>query len=427
MFATMRRKGGHYARNSHFEFKQQLSKSYLKTVSAYANYGTGKIIFGIADDGTPVGLADPQDTCLRIEHAINDSIDPVPRFELAIEGDTRTVTLTVHEGPDKPYLSSGRAYRRTDTSTVEVSRLEYGRLVLTGEHVSFDALVAKEQDLAFGHLEKELASKLGLKPLDQNSLISLELMTPSGEYCNAAALLADSNHFPGIDIARFGESINIINARHTFEHMSVLEQMQRTLEVFDTYYAYEEIVGFERIAKTLVPREAFREAIANALVHRCWDVRANIKVGMFADRIEITSPGGLPAGITEELYLAGGPSVARNPILANVFFRLGHIERFGTGIPRILDEYAHETVSPSFALRDSSITVMLPVTVLENVTLDEEAILAVLAKGSALTRSQISEKTQLSKSKAIRTLNALVEKGLVTKVGEGRSVRYERN
>ena len=409
------------------EFKQQLSKSYLKTVSAYANYGTGKIIFGIADDGTPVGLADPQDTCLRIEHAINDSIDPVPRFELSIEGDTRTVTLTVHEGPDKPYLSSGRAYRRTDTSTVEVSRLEHSRLVLTGEHVSFDALVAKEQDLAFGHLEKELASKLGLKPLDQNSLISLELMTPSGEYCNAAALLADSNHFPGIDIARFGESINIINARHTFEHMSVLEQMQRTLEVFDTYYAYEEIVGFERIAKTLVPREAFREAIANALVHRCWDVRANIKVGMFADRIEITSPGGLPAGITEELYLAGGPSVARNPILANVFFRLGHIERFGTGIPRILDEYAHETVSPSFALRDSSITVMLPVTVLENVTLDEEAILAVLAKGSALTRSQISEKTQLSKSKAIRTLNALVEKGLVTKVGEGRSVRYERN
>lgn len=409
------------------EFKQQLSKSYLKTVSAYANYGTGKIIFGIADDGTPVGLADPQDTCLRIEHAINDSIDPVPRFELSIEGDTRTVTLTVHEGPDKPYLSSGRAYRRTDTSTVEVSRLEYGRLVLTGEHVSFDALVAKEQNLAFGHLEKELASKLGLKPLDQNSLISLELMAPSGEYCNAAALLADSNHFPGIDIARFGGSINIIHSRHTFERTSVLEQMQRTLEVFDTYYAYEEIVGFERIAKTLVPREAFREAIANALVHRCWDVRANIKVGMFADRIEITSPGGLPAGITEELYLAGGPSVARNPILANVFFRLGHIERFGTGIPRILDEYAHETVSPSFALRDSSITVMLPVTVLENVTLDEEAILAVLAKGSALTRSQISEKTQLSKSKAIRTLNALVEKGLVTKVGEGRSVRYERN
>ena len=113
------------------EFKQQLSKSYLKTVSAYANYGTGKIIFGIADDGTPVGLADPQDTCLRIEHAINDSIDPVPRFELAIEGDTRTVTLTVHEGPDKPYLSSGRAYRRTDTSTVEVSRLEYGRVSMS--------------------------------------------------------------------------------------------------------------------------------------------------------------------------------------------------------------------------------------------------------------------------------------------------------
>ena len=99
-------------------------------------------------------------------------------------------------------------------------------------------------------------------------------MAPSGEYCNAAALLADSNQFPGVDVARFGESTNIIHSRHAFERTSVLEQMQRTLEVFDTYYAYEEIVGFERITKTLVPREAFREAIANALVHRCWDVRA---------------------------------------------------------------------------------------------------------------------------------------------------------
>ena len=91
------------------------------------------------------------------------------------------------------------------------------------------------------------------------------------------------------------------------------------------------------VSLELVPREAFREAIANALVHRCWDVNASINVRMFPDRIEVTSPGGLPDGITEEMYLAGGPSVARNPILANVFFRLGHIERFRTGIPRIIE------------------------------------------------------------------------------------------
>ena len=79
------------------------------------------------------------------------------------------------------------------------------------------------------------------------------------------------------------------------------------------------------VSLELVPREAYREAIANALVHRCWDVNASINVRMFPDRIEVTSPGGLPDGITEEMYLAGGPFVARNPILANVFFRLGHI------------------------------------------------------------------------------------------------------
>lgn len=413
--------------SANLEFKQQLSKSYLKTVSAFANYGTGKIVFGIADDGTSVGLADPQDTCLRIENAINDSLDPVPNFELVIDDRARTVTLTVHESPDKPCLFAGHAYRRTDTSTVEVSRLEYGRLVLSGEHISFDALVAREQSLTFSHLEKELASKLRLSPLDQNALISLELMTPSGGYCNAAALLADANQFPGIDIARFGESINVILARHTFAKVSVLEQMERALDVFDTYYAYEEIVGFKRIAKTLIPREAFREAIANALVHRCWDIRANIKVSMFPDRIEIASPGGLPDGITEELYLAGGPSIARNPILANVFFRLGHIERFGTGIPRIVSEYESEIASPSFALRGSSITVTLPVTQVEGLSADDQLVLNALEKGASFTRSQLAEKTHLSKDKTIRILNALAERGLITKTGEGRSVRYERD
>ena len=94
---------------------------------------------------------------------------------------------------------------------------------------------------------------------------------------------------------------------------------------------------------TKVPEKAFREAIANALIHRMWDIPASIKVSMYADRIEISSPGGLPAGISEEEYMNGQISILRNPIIGNVFFRLKYIEKFGTGIMRINHAYEERT------------------------------------------------------------------------------------
>ena len=413
--------------SSTLEFKREISKTFLKTVSAFANYGTGKVVFGVGDNGEAVGLANPEDVALRVENAINDALAPVPRFAIAVDEGSRTVELTVFEGVDKPYLCGGKAYRRADTATVAVDRLEYNRLSLLGANTTFDALESARQDLSFELLESNLREKTGIQALDRNAFISLELANPEGRYCNAAALLADDNQFEGVDMARFGDDLNTILARRSFGKSSLLRQMQQAMEMFEEYYGFEKIAGAERIAGYMVPREAFREAIANALVHRCWDVRANIKVGMFADHVEITSPGGLPQGITKEEYISGGPSVSRNPILANVFFRLGYIERFGTGIPRIVQEYASLTVSPRFDVRDASITVVLPVDGSVGVSSDEAAVLKALPKGACLTRAEISDAAGMSRDKAIRVLGGLADKGLVIRSGSSRSTRYSRN
>ena len=82
---------------------------------------------------------------------------------------------------------------------------------------------------------------------------------------------------------------------------------------------------------------------------------------MFDDRIEITSPGGLPDGLSKEEYLPGQIFISRNPIIAGVFFRLGLIEQFGTGVQRILKEYSHSIIQPQFLIYDNSITIKLPV------------------------------------------------------------------
>ena len=131
-----------------------------------------------------------------------------------------------------------------------------------------------------------------------DTLKTLELYDDRTGYNKAGELLADSNSFCGVDIVRFGDSINTILDRETLEHRSLLMQYDQALEFYWKYYQYEEIRGSIREQITLIPEEAFREAIANALVHRTWDIDAHINVSMFPDRIEITSPGGLPAGVS---------------------------------------------------------------------------------------------------------------------------------
>ena len=120
------------------------------------------------------------------------------------------------------------------------------------------------------------------------------------------------------------------------------------------YYQYEIIQGADRKMMEKIPEAAFREAIANALIHRVWDVDSHIRVSMLDDRIEVVSPGGLPIGITAEEYLSGKLSVLRNRNLANVFYRLGFVEIFGTGVTRIKQLYAESMIKPDFEVSENN-------------------------------------------------------------------------
>ena len=204
---------------------------------------------------------------------------------------------------------------------------------------------------------------------------TLELYSDKAGFNNAAALLADENTFMGIDMIRFGAGIDEIMDRETFEKMSIISQLGESIRIFKKYYQYEKIDGAERRTIEKVPEKAFREAIANALVHRLWDVNASIRVSMFEDRIEISSPGGLPAGISEEEYLNGQVSILRNPIIGNVFFRLKYIEKFGTGIMRINHAYERALEKPSYRIFANSICVSLPVITLQDGLSEKEMLI----------------------------------------------------
>lgn len=409
------------------EYKSEVTNSFLKTVSAFSNFGTGKILFGVADDGAILGINDPEQKCLDIENKINDSISPKPDYALSINRLNNVITLEVNEGRYKPYFYKGKAYRRSDTASVEVDQIELKRLTLEGKNLYFESLANDAKDITFDELEKSLIDKLGVTEVNDDTLRTLGLYTKEGRLNNAASLLADKNDFSGIDVARFGNSIDEILDRESFIHMSVITQYDKALAMYRRYYQYEQIKGADRVLIEKVPEKAFREAVANALVHRTWDINANIRISMYDDRIEIASPGGLPSGISEDEYLHGNISTLRNPVLGNIFFRLHYIEMFGTGIKRIVDAYKDCPIKPRFEIKDNSITVTLPVlSATMSVTSDENKLIELLNSEMRYSSSEIAEKLNWSKDKTVRNLNNLMDAGYVIKYGTGRGTKYSK-
>ena len=407
------------------ELKSTITNTFLKTVSAFSNYNSGKIIFGIDDNGKIIGLENIEELCLDLENKINDNISPKPDFRFIKDTKKNIITLIVEEGFNKPYLYKGKAYKRNDTSTVEVDRIEFNRLTLLGLNQYYEELKARKQNLKFEVLIKELEEKLSLKNFSKDVLKTLNLYDDKNGYNNAAELLADKNTFSGVDIAKFGKSIDEILDRNLFVNISIILQYQKTLEVFNRYYKYEQILGSERIEKELIPEKAFREVIANALIHRTWDVNSNIKISMYEDKIEVSSPGGLPSGISEKEYLNGQISQLRNPILANIFFRLKYIEMFGTGIRRINESYKNFAVKPNFEIFENSIKITLPITKTELfLTTDEKIIMDILEKGNILSSSEILEKVEFKKDKLNRILKNLIQKNYIDVIGNGRGTKY---
>ncbi len=406
------------------EFKETITNTFLKTVSAFSNYEGGVILFGIDDNGKAKGMADVKQSCLDIENKINDSISPQPDYKIEIQSDN-TIKLTIKTGIQKPYLYKSKAYKRNDTATIEVDALEFSRLVLEGKNIRFEELPCKEQKLIFEILHQKLKESIQIETFNKDTLKTLNLYDNTNGYNNAAGLLADKNQFPGIDIVKFGENISIIQKRATFDNRSILEVYDKTIEIFKDYYSYEVIQQAERKNIEKIPETAFREAIANALIHRVWDVESQIRVMMFEDRIEIISPGGLPAGITEEEYLSGKISVLRNRNLANVFYRLGFVEIFGTGITRIKQVYEAGLQKPDFEVSENTIKIILPV-LEENINLtdDEMVVYKILSKTVLKPISEIAPYVSFGKSKTTQLLKAMGDKGVVTVEGKGRGTKY---
>ncbi|MDO4796793.1 MAG: ATP-binding protein [Coriobacteriales bacterium] len=143
--------------------------------------------------------------------------------------------------------------------------------------------------------------------------------------------------------------------------------------------------------------------------------------------MEVTSLGGLPASLTFEEYLSDKVSVRRNRILADVFLRLGLIEAFGTGILSINDSYAKSSSKPRFSVTDNTVTVSLPVLTKDlGLSTDQQLVYDLLSPTMPQSGGVLASQVSFSRSKLTSILKQLVGMGLVSTVGSGRGLKYQR-
>lgn len=406
------------------EFKEKISNSFLKTVVAYSNYTGGKILFRVNDNGEEVGIDRPIDAMLDIENMINDSIKPQVTYSLEFL-DKSIIELLVYPGDEKPYFYKSKSYKRNDSATIEIDNNELKRLILEGNNKSYDQITSYVEEYSFAYLENKLKEKLNINSIDTDVLKTLELIDSNNRLTNAGALISDKNTYNIIDMVRFGKDNNTILSRFQIKNISILKAYDQAIEKYREYYHYEIIENAYRQKIEIIPEKAFREAIANALVHRNWMSKSFIQIAMKKNKICITSPGGLPSYLTAEEYLNGKISIMQNPIIGNVFFRLDIIESFGTGITRIKNSYRNSKNKPKFKIYNNSIEICLPETELQiPLTKDEEKVFFTI-KNKTLSSSQIASVVGFGKNKVLKLLNQLIDKSYATKIGTGRGTKYK--
>ena len=442
------------------ELEAKRPRSWCKSISAFANGDGGALIFGLENDGTVVGLQEPEATAEKISEIIKARMDPIPEFNLRFEkiDDKVLVILDIRKGNDTPYYYSAdgglETYIRVGNESVKADATEQKRLILKGRNSTWDMQRSAYpvNDFAFSKLHERYRKWTG-KSFEDRDMFSFGLVDETGYLSNAGALLADEcpmrwsrvfcTRWNGLD-----KSGGVIDALDDAEYSGSLISLMENSETFilrNTRKMWRKTPNSREEMPEYAER-SYHEALINALVHRDnLIIGSEIHLDIFDDRMEIYSPGGMPDGtVIQDRDPLTVPSTRRNPLVADVFERLGYMERRGSGFGKIIRSYEfqanyQEEKKPYFRSDRTQFTVILPnlnYAVTQDGTQDgtqggtqggtqdkfTERIIQIIRNNHKITIQEISNRTGVS----IRTLKrriALIPN--IKYIGSGYSGHWE--
>ena len=437
------------AENKNTEYKREFTAEIKKTVAAFANTDGGRVLVGVEDDGTVIGLPEPDSVLLQITNAIRDGVCPdVTLFTdcspEAVE-DKMIVMVNVQRGTHRPYYIAGKGVRpegvfvRQGASTVPASEAAILKMIRETSGDCYEEARSLKQSLSF---EKTAAifKEKGIS-LEEPQKKTLGLIGEDGTYTNLALLLSDQCTHT-IRLAAFEGALKTVFKDRLELGGSLLAQMQDAYDYIDRFNKRRaEYAGLERVDIRDYPPEAIREALLNALVHREYAFSASTLISIFDDRIEFVSIGGLVKGITKDDIMLG-VSMLRNQRLADIFYRLKLIEAYGTGLVKIQNAYAESESKPVIEVTENAFKILLPninyktesaeqslKSYAELMTLSERetAALKLIKENNGIVRLALQKALGVSSSTTGLLLRKLTEAGLVVKERVGKEVKYYIN
>ena len=346
------------------EFKENAkTNTYIKTVVAFANGNGGKIVFGVKDNKEIVGVENEFEVMDGIINAISDNCYPmiVPDISLHTLENKTVILVEIEGGKKKPYylkskgMQKGTYIRSGATTRMIEEDYVLKELVLEGENKYFDQQVCHGESVSDEEIEKfcEWLEKLArknsendteIRKITRNTLLSWKVLEEKNGRIfptNAYILLSGKENWEvsrKIQCGVFkGETRSIFVDKKEFEG-SIIMQLEKAYQyVLEKINLSSDIVGIYRVDKYEIPPKSIREVIANAVIHRSYLEPNDIQVALYDNRLEITSPGMLLSGVNVK-RMKEGYSKLRNRAIASVFAYVNIIEKWGSGIPRIMNE-----------------------------------------------------------------------------------------
>lgn len=342
------------------EFKREPpaeDKKWIKTAIAFANGAGGTIVFGVDDKTRRIVGVDPARAPLLADCIANAASEraapPLPlRIRIQTLEEKTLVLAEVGRGADTPYHFKGEeppagVFVRVGATTRPAEREQVRELLLDGSNRTYDELVergvepASEAEIeAFRKALLARAKNPG-QPVGEAQLVGWRLLRREGGVLMpsvAFRLFARGDlPFARTQCAVFSGTDKVDFLRRLELEGPLHEQVEGAAAfVAQAMPPGARIKGLRREDVYEIPMEAVRELIYNALMHRNYLARGFVQVSVFADRFEVLSPGGLYKGMSREDMLAG-VSALRNPVVADVFQRMGFVERWGSGVRRVFD------------------------------------------------------------------------------------------
>lgn len=447
--------------SSSLELKRQMPKNdqVIKTVIGFCNRYGGKIVIGVDDDRTIVGISDEEieNSLELLDRAIYEATSP-PILPLVytriIEGKT-ILYIEVSKGMNKPYyrrseglqqgvyMRVGRHTLRADADLIEELKLQshgmtFDRLPVYQASVDVDLDSEKIREFFENRKGRpkvkvtqelleayEIVVKEHAKVYPTTAGILLFGTNPQKYFSEAMAICT---HFSGVEGRQ---------ALATKDCMGSLFQQYQEILAFllsRLYHSFT-IEKFERLEELEVPEVALREVALNMLVHRNYRLKSPSKIAIYDNRIEFFSPGEFP-GPLDVRHLLEGMSFLRNPVICRIFREAHLMEKLGSGFITLFNSYLQRKLPRPEILEGSSfIKAILPrqgpnsskKRQSKELSADLQAVLDLFGATGSVSVSRVMELLQIPRSTAGRRLAALVKTDLIAKKGLGRSVYYVRN